>query len=156
MRLSPREYRVFTRKSEAERVTLLMTRRPSATTRGREAKSASSRVSCAACFAASEPPAMAMEQSAVLRAGMSFTPSPVMATEWPFSCRRVTSRRLRSGVTRPKTTVSSQAARSSSSVARETSSAFPVPATPARFASAATVRGSSPLISFTVTSCPAK
>ena len=80
MTLRAKEYSVFTRNREAARVILLITRRPSSTTKGREAKSAFSRVSCAACFAASAPPAMAMEQSAVFKAGISLTPSPVMAT----------------------------------------------------------------------------
>ena len=75
-----KEYSVLTRKSDAARVMLPTTRRPSATISGMFAKFASRSVSCAACFVASAPPAMAMEQSAALSAGMSFTPSPVMAT----------------------------------------------------------------------------
>ena len=43
---------------------------------------------------------MAQPMSAALRAGASFTPSPVMATTWPFFCQARTIRILCSGVTR--------------------------------------------------------
>ena len=81
---------------------MLITRRPSPTMAGMAAKSAFIRVSWAAFLAASEPPAMAMEQSAAFRAGMSFTPSPVMATLCPAAFMASTSYRFCAGVTRPK------------------------------------------------------
>ena len=70
----------FTRKSAAERSMLFMTLLPSATTDGMAAKLDSSRTICETWLAASEPEAIAMEQSASFSASTSFTPSPVMAT----------------------------------------------------------------------------
>ena len=92
----------LTRNRDAARVMLLMTRRPSSTMRGITSKSASSSVICATRQAASLPPAMAMEQSAALRAGMSFTPSPTMATPWPSLRSASISPCLSWGDTRPK------------------------------------------------------
>ena len=43
---------------------------------------------------------MAQPMSAARRAGASLTPSPVMATTWPFFCQAFTMRILCSGVTR--------------------------------------------------------
>ena len=94
---------VFTRNSDAERCRLLMERRPSATTLGMLAKSLSTSTSWATLRAASEPAAMATEQSACLRASVSFTPSPVMATTWPCSCSAMTNCFFCSGFTRPNT-----------------------------------------------------
>ena len=94
---------VFTRNSDADRCRLLMERRPSATTFGMAAKSLSTSTSCATLRAASEPAAMATLQSACLSASVSFTPSPVMATMWPFSWRATTNAFFCSGFTRPNT-----------------------------------------------------
>ena len=80
-----------------------MERRPSATTLGMLAKSLSTSTSWATLRAASEPAAMATEQSACLRASVSFTPSPVMATTWPCSCSAMTNCFFCSGFTRPNT-----------------------------------------------------
>ena len=82
---------------------LLMTRRPSATTLGRAAKSLFSSTSWATWQALSAPEAMAMPQSASFRARTSLTPSPVMATVWPALCRARTILRFWLGTTRPKT-----------------------------------------------------
>ena len=60
---------------------------PSATTEGIAAKFDSSRTMCETWLAASEPEAIATEQSASLSARTSFTPSPVMATVWPPALR---------------------------------------------------------------------
>ena len=111
-----KEKMFFTRKSEAERSILLMTRRPSATTEGIAAKFDSSSTMCETWQAASEPEAIATEQSASLRARTSFTPSPVMATVWPAALSARTKRRFWSGVTRPKTVYRSTASAMSSSV----------------------------------------
>ena len=83
---------------------LPITRRPSATTAGRELKSPSIRTSWAACSVASAPPAMAMEQSEAFSEGMSLTPSPVMATLCPAAFRASTKICFRAGVRRPKIT----------------------------------------------------
>ncbi len=63
----------------------------------------SSSTRLATCRAASLPEAMAMEQSASFSAGMSLTPSPVMATVCPASFSARTISRFSWGVTRPKT-----------------------------------------------------
>ena len=59
---------------------LLITRRPSATTAGMDAKFESISTIFATCRAASLPEAIAIEQSASFSASTSFTPSPVIAT----------------------------------------------------------------------------
>ena len=99
----PMENRVLVRKSAAERCRLLMDRLPSATTAGIEAKSLSTKTISATLRAASEPAAMATEQSASLSASTSLTPSPVMATVCPRFFNATTSSRFCCGVTRPKT-----------------------------------------------------
>ena len=116
--LSRAEKIVLTRKSVAVRRTFPITLRPSPTTSGRPEKSPLSRVICATPRTASTLVPMAMEQSAFLRAGMSLTPSPVMATVWPSSWRADTSFFFWSGVTRPKTRASRTALRMSSSSKR--------------------------------------
>lgn len=78
---------------------------------GIAAKSELRSTNLAARHAASLPEAMAIPQSASLRASTSFTPSPVMATVCPARWRARTSFRFWFGVTRPKT-VYSRAARS--------------------------------------------
>ena len=97
------ENRVFVRKNAAERCRLLMERRPSATTAGMEAKSLSTSTISATFRAASDPAAIATEQSASFKARTSFTPSPVMATMCPRRLSARTSSRFCCGVTRPKT-----------------------------------------------------
>ena len=82
---------------------LLMTRRPSSTTWGMAEKSESSSTTWATWQAAWAPDAMAMPQSASLRASTSLTPSPVMATVCPAFWSARTSLRFCSGVTRPNT-----------------------------------------------------
>ena len=111
-----KEKMFFTRKSAAERSMLFMTRLPSATTDGMAAKFDSSSTMCETWLAASEPEAMAMEQSASLSASTSFTPSPVMATVWPAALSARTNLRFWSGVTRPNTVYFSTTAAMSSSV----------------------------------------
>lgn len=59
---------------------------------------------------------MATPTSATLRAGASLTPSPVMATTWPWDCRALTMRSLCSGVTLAKTDACRTASRNSSSL----------------------------------------
>ena len=103
MAASPMENSVLVRKSDAERWRLLMERRPSATTAGMEAKSLSTSTISATLRAASEPAAMATEQSASLSARTSLTPSPVMATVCPRRFKATTSSRFCWGVTRPNT-----------------------------------------------------
>ena len=100
----------FTRYNAEARWILLMTRRPSATTLGMAAKSLSSSTSWATWQAASAPEAMAMPQSASFKASTSFTPSPVMATVWPWLWRARTIFRFWLGTTRPNTVYSRTAA----------------------------------------------
>ena len=66
-------------------------------------KSESSKTTCAIFLVASFPDSIAILQSAVLRARISLTPSPVMATLCPFACKPSTRLFFCSGVTRPKT-----------------------------------------------------
>ena len=63
-----------------------ITRRPSATTPGRAENSPLSSTSCATARVAAAPEPMATPMSASFSASASFTPSPVMATTWPFDC----------------------------------------------------------------------
>ena len=156
-RLSSSEKIFLTRNSEAERWMLLMTRRPSSTTAGNAAKSESSSTSCATWLAACAPDAMAMPQSASLRASTSLTPSPVMATVCPCCCNTWMSLRFCSGVTRPNTAQRCAACASSASLCSAAASAQrSAPAMPACAATWLTARGSSPEMTLTVTPCPAK
>ncbi len=93
---------------------LLMTRRPSATTSGMEEKSEFISTRSEIWAATSLPEAIAMEQSASLRASTSLTPSPVMATVCPAFCRAWMSSFFWLGFTLPKTLYSWQAASTSS------------------------------------------
>ena len=75
--------------------------RPSCTAATIVAKLSSARIMSAASLVTSVPVTpMATPMSAVLRAGASFTPSPVIATMWPSSCSASTIRSLWAGATR--------------------------------------------------------
>ena len=111
-----REKIFFTRNRLADLWMLLTTRRPSITTEGIQEKSDSSSTTWAAWEAASLPDAMAMLQSASFRARISLTPSPVMATVFPWSFSTFTNCRFWFGVTRPKTVYFFMAAATSWSV----------------------------------------
>ena len=74
--------------------------RPSSTATSIVAKLSSARTMSAASLATSVPLPIATPISAFLRAGASLTPSPVMATTSPRSCRRSTSFDLWVGSTR--------------------------------------------------------
>ena len=89
-----REKIFLTKNSVAARWMLLMTRRPSATMPGMAEKSDSSSTRLAIWLAAWAPEAMPMEQSACFMARRSLTPSPVMATVWPWACKAATSCRF--------------------------------------------------------------
>ena len=110
MRARKKDRMFFTRYNAEARWILLMTRRPSATTLGMAAKSLSSSTSWATWQAASAPEAMATPQSASFNASTSFTPSPVMATVWPWLWRARTIFRFWLGTTRPNTVYSRTAA----------------------------------------------
>ena len=98
----------------ATRSMLAITRRPSATTLGQRGEPVVEQHQLADTdFAAGVPAPMAMPRSASFRARVSFTPSPVMATTSPWPCSACSSARLASGVTRPKTALSSAASASS-------------------------------------------
>ena len=92
------------------RSTLLMTLRPSSTTRGSVAKESSSTTNSATARLAALPEPMAIPMSASFRASTSFTPSPVIATVRPPACRAPTMARFWCGVTRPNTALRSMAA----------------------------------------------
>ena len=111
-----KEKMFLTRNRLADRWILLTTRRPSATTDGMVEKSDSSKTNWETCAAASQPDAMATEQSASFRASTSLTPSPVMPTVCPALRNARTSSRFCSGVTRPNTVYCSAADRRASSV----------------------------------------
>ena len=86
---------------------LSYTARPSRTALAMVAKLSSASTMSDASLAASVPfMPMATPTSARLRAGASFTPSPVMATTWPSSCRALTRRSLCSGLARANTSTS--------------------------------------------------
>lgn len=75
--------------------------RPSSTAATMEAKLSSSNTIAAASLETSVPVIpIATPMSAFFRAGASLTPSPVIATMWPFFWRAVTTRNLWAGDTR--------------------------------------------------------
>ena len=73
------------------------------------AKLSSDKIMRPAFLATSVPDPMATPMSAALIAGASLTPSPVMATTWPFRLR-VSASTLCSGATRPTTPMPSMRA----------------------------------------------
>ena len=90
---------------------------------------------------------MATPMSAILSAGASFTPSPVMATMWPLRRRISTSRTLSSGATRAMTPMSSIAASASSSdIAANSAPVIARPSMPSWRAMASAVTAWSPVI----------
>ena len=76
---------------------------PSLTTAGREENFESIKTSLDIFLATSLPSAIAIEQSASFNARVSLTPSPVIATTWPFDLRVFISVYFCSGETLPKT-----------------------------------------------------
>ena len=96
-------YTVLVTKRFAERSMFAITRRPSATTPGMVANLPSSNTSWATARVAAAPDPMAIPMSASFNASASFTPSPVIATTWPFNCNAPTMARFCCGVTRPNT-----------------------------------------------------
>ena len=125
---------------------LLMTLRPSASTRGRVANRLSSSTNWATARLAEDPLPMAIPMSASLRASTSLTPSPVMATVRPRACRAATMARFWCGLTRPNTEAPSTASAKASPPSGSSRASIPTaaPGTPARRATAATVAGWSP------------
>src|SRR5215207_6796877 len=125
--------------------------RPSRTARTIVAKLSSARIIFAASFVTSVPVMpMATPMSALLRAGASFTPSPVIATMFPSACRPSTICSLCSGATRAYTERDRTISRAPASPAA--SSSIPVTAPsrggmmPSSAAMRAAVRGWSPVI----------
>ena len=112
------------------------------------AKLSSVRIITAACFETSVPVMpIAMPMSAFLRAGASFTPSPVMATTWPFLRRMSTRWTLSSGETRAMTPMSSiWRIASSSLMARNSAPVMARPSMPSWRAIASAVTAWSPVI----------
>ncbi len=93
--------------------------RPSSTALTIVEKSSSVRIITAASLETSVPVIpIATPMSAFLSAGASFTPSPVIATMWPFLRRMSTRWTLSSGVTRAITPISSISAIACSSLMR--------------------------------------
>ena len=100
---------------------------------------------------------MAMPRSASLRASTSLTPSPVMATVCPRAWRAFTIACFWRGATRPKTACSSIRAPSSpGSPGRSRRPRDDWPGAGRRAATALTVRGLSPEITFSATPCAVK
>ncbi len=90
---------------------------------------------------------IAMPMSAFFRAGASFTPSPVIATMWPFFLRTSTRRTLCSGVTRAMTpTPSISRSASSSLMAPNSAPVIARPSIPRSVAIACAVTAWSPVI----------
>jgi len=128
--------------------------RPLSTVDTMLAKLSSVRIISLASFATSVPVIpMAIPMSAFLRAGASFTPSPVMATMWPLVLRALRILTLWRGLTRAKIRTFSTRRRSSSSVM--CSSSWPVSTSSPRrkspicFPMALAVRAWSPVIIIT-------
>jgi hypothetical protein len=83
---------------------------------------------------------IAMPMSAFFTAGASLTPSPVMATMWPFFLSTSTRRTLCSGVTRAITPMPSIAARACSSlIAPNSAPVMTLPSMPSWLATEAAV-----------------
>ena len=82
---------------------LLIVLLPSATTCGKASKLSFNKTSWETLRAASEPLAIEIAQSLFFKANTSFTPSPVMATVLPLSCKISIIHFFCFGVTLPKT-----------------------------------------------------
>ena len=95
--------KVFIKNSDDDLCTLFTTLLPSSTTFGIEAKLESNKTKWATFFVASEPPDIAIEQSAFFIAKISLTPSPVIATTFCLFFNDLTKAAFCSGVTRPNT-----------------------------------------------------
>ena len=91
------------RKKEMVFLMLKKTLRPSSTARTIVVKSSSVSTTSAASLVTSVPEPIATPTSALLRAGASLTPSPVMATTSPAACSALTMRCLCPGETRAYT-----------------------------------------------------
>ena len=91
-------------------------------------KLSSVRIITAASLVTSVPVPIEIPMSAFLTAGASLTPSPVMATIWPFFRKTSTRRTLCSGLTRAITPMPSTLASASSSLMAANSA--PVSAVP--------------------------
>ena len=151
------EYTVFTRNRLATRSMLAITCRPRATTLGRWENFESTSTIWATAFVAGAALPIAMPRSASLSARASLTPSPVIATVWPLLCRACTIAFFCSGSTRPRTSISSRASASSSTLSgRLRASIYRgmlPPVRPTFPAIAATVPGLSPEITRHLTPC---
>jgi hypothetical protein len=79
-------------------------------------KLSSVKIITAACLVTSVPVPIAIPMPAFFTAGASLTPSPVIATIWPFFLRTSTRRTLCSGLTRAITPMPSTVASASSSL----------------------------------------
>ena len=103
---------------------------------------------------------MATPMSASFSASASFTPSPVIATTWPFDCNAATIARFCCGVTRPNTECCSSASAMLVDVLGELAGVVTltvgVREADALPATAPTVRGLSPEITLSVTPCSSK
>ena len=102
------------------------------------------------------PEPIATPMSASLSASTSLTPSPVMATVWPWRCRAWTIARFWCGCTRPNTDGARQhvgRARRGPRGSSRASTGSSAPGMPTPRAMAPTVIGLSPEITFTATPC---
>ena len=88
--------------------------RPSSTALTTVEKLSSVRIITAASWVTSVPVPIAIPMSAFFTAGASLTPSPVIATIWPFFLSTSTRRTLCPGLTRAITPMSSTLTRASS------------------------------------------
>jgi len=141
--------------SLATRWTFPMMRRPSATASGMAPNRSETSTESATLFASCVPLPSATASLALFIAGTSLTPSPIMATYEPFCRSASIRRRLSSGVSRANTVVAeARTASCSASSGRSDPCTAPLPARmPTRSATAVTVVGESPDITFTSTPC---
>ena len=137
---------VLIKKIETALCKLLITLRPSLTTSGRAENDESSETRCDTFLAASDPEAIAIEQSATRSAKISLTPSPVIATVCPSSFKLAIITSFCSGVTRPKITYSLVMCLTSSKDIPSREMYLSAPSMPALRAISAADSGLSPVI----------
>ena len=122
------------------RVRLSYSPRPSSTALTMVEKLSSVRIITAASWVTSVPVPIVIPMSAFFTAGASLTPSPVIATIWPFFLRTSTRRTLCPGLTRAITPMPSTLTRASSSLmAANSAPVSTVPSMPSWRAVAAAV-----------------
>ena len=151
------EYIVLIKNILATFVILFTTLLPSINTSLSTLKSEFNNTICETCLATSEASGNVILQSACFNATTSLTPSPVIATEWPFSWSAFTIKLFWCGITLAKTLyLSTNSGISSSELIVDKSIYESYDSKPAFFAILETVNGLSPEIIFISTACVLK